>query len=61
MLFQRTPTDEAHHRRNNELQYLVTKQQAPELYARWLAQLDPAERARVEATVARLEAEERSR
>jgi hypothetical protein len=61
MLFNRTPTDEARHRRNNELQHLVTKQQAPDIYARWLAKLDPDARATIEATVARLEREEGGR
>jgi hypothetical protein len=61
MLFARTPTDKARHDRNNDLQLLIYKQDRPELYARMLAQLDPAERATIEATVARLEAEEGGR
>jgi uncharacterized protein (DUF736 family) len=46
------------HEDNTARQYLNFKQQVPAIYARILAQLDPAERATVEAAVARLEAKE---
>lgn len=61
MFFQRTPTDKARHDRNNALQLVIYKQQRPHLYARLLAELEPAARAALEARVARLEAEEDQR
>jgi hypothetical protein len=61
MLFQRTPTDKARHDRNNDLQLLIYKQDRPHLYAKMLRELPADARAAIEATVARLEAEEGGR
>jgi hypothetical protein len=60
MLFQRTPTTDRQHARNNALQLVIYKMDRPALYAKMLAELPADERARVEATVAQLEAEEGS-
>jgi hypothetical protein len=58
MRHQRTPTTKAQHDRNNELQYLMFKQQMPHAYQKLLATLDDEAREQMERTVARLEREE---
>ena len=58
MRHQRTPTTKAQHDRNNQLQYLMFKQQMPHAYKKLLASLDDEARERMEQTVARLEREE---
>jgi hypothetical protein len=61
MLYARTPTTKEAHDRRNALLLLVYRRDRPHLYAKLLAELEPAARAALEATVDRLEAEEGGR